>query len=117
MPKTAKIDVKKVIELHAVIPDSELALLDVHSHGLEKYGHQNFQVFAPPLYYHSAGNLLNSLADAVINKGEKFKAKENCEWGEWGRFTLEDEKDEETGEVLLRIIPVMPDCACCEGDD
>lgn len=107
------VNVQKATRIHAVIPDNGPALLDVHQHGLEKYGHQNFQVYAPPIYYHSAGRLLNSLADAVINKKEKFKAGENCEWDEWGRFTLEDEKDEETGEILLRIIPVMPDCECC----
>jgi hypothetical protein len=87
MPK-----VKDVIQVHAVIPE-KTAFLDVHTHGLEQYGHPNFAVYAPSIYVASATRLLDSLADAVLNKGEVFKPGENCQWDEWGKFHLEAGED------------------------
>lgn len=101
------VDVLKEIAIHAIIDST--ALLEVHTHGLEKYGHINFSVMAPAIYRASACRLLNYLADAVLNKGEIFKAGENCEGGEWDRFTIEEGSDSNELPVL-RIIPIMPEC-------
>lgn len=109
------VNVKDKIILHAVI-SSDITLLDVHTHGLEKYNHPNFAVFAPSLFLRSATELLNSLADAVINKSEIFKVEEGCSWGEWGQFVLTEGVDAGE-EPVLRIVPISPECdACKEGD-
>jgi len=106
MPK-----VKDVIEIHAVMPEKG-TLVDVHTHGLEKFGHPNFAVYAPSIYIASATSLLNQLADAALNKGEIFKPKETCECGEWGNFFLEPGVD--AGDLpVLRIIPITPKCDEC----
>jgi len=97
----------KEIVIHGVIGDG--VLMDLHTHGLDKYNHPEFQVFAPSIYRVSAVRLLNSLAEAIINKDEKFKANENCEWGEWGIFTF---TEYEKG--ILSIIPILPECDCCK---
>lgn len=102
-------NITEIITVHAVI-DEKMALLDVHCHGLEKYNHPNFAVFAPSIFIGSATKLLNSLADAVINKGKLFRAEETCDWDEWGKFTLT--YGEDAGDLsVLRIVPIKP-----EGD-
>ena len=108
---TSKIKPQDATIVHAVF-DEHTIMLEVHNHGLEKYGHPNFSVWSPSIFLASATSLLNSLASAIINDGEVFKAGENCEWGEWGRFTLEEGEDSGDSPVL-RIIPVLPECAEC----
>lgn len=105
-----KKDVQKEIIIHAVFEDHD-DRLDFHTHGLDKYDHPEFQVIAPSLFSHSAGRLLNSLADAVINKGEKFRDGESCNWEEWGDFFLEER--ESPDEVVLTIVSIVPECECC----
>ena len=38
------IDVTKVITIHFVIPDKGEDMVNAHTHGLESYGHKEFQV-------------------------------------------------------------------------
>jgi len=107
--------VQDVITLHAVFND-HTTLMEVHTHGLENYGHMNFAVYCSSLFFHSASKLLNSLASAIINKGEVFKTEENCDWDEWGGFTLKEGTDE--GDLpVLRINPVNPECSYCGKED
>ncbi len=103
-----------VIQLHYVIkPDG---YFEVHCHGLENYKHMNFAVETPQLFLMSAGRLITSLGDAVINKNDKFKANETCQWGEWGDFLLRKDKDV-GGDPVLMIIPLtqVNDCEGCDN--
>jgi len=97
------------IVIHAVFGNG--SLMDLHSHGLDEFSHPEFQTFAHSIYCNSAARLINSLADAVMTKKESFKDGEICKWGEWGEFSL---KENETN--VLTIIPVLPECHCCEGE-
>ena len=109
------IDVQKVIHLHFVIGNG--AMLDGHTHGLEAYGHPNLQIWAPSIFVHSAGRLLNAMSHAVINQGETFKVGEKCDYRpEWGWFTLEEEPDHEKNRAL-RIVPILIPCSECGGGE
>lgn len=96
-------DVMKRILILQVIPEHPNEMMDVHTHGLRKFGHPDFQVFVQPMFRHAATRLLNLLAYAVIKKGETFKEGENCNYGEFGWFILEPSNDQ--GEPVLRILP------------
>ena len=97
MDKKAK-DIKKEIVIH--LADGDGSILNIHTHGLDKYDHCEFQTFAHSLYIDSASRLLNVLSDAVINKKTKFVNGDSLDWSEWGKFLL---KEKEKG--ILTIVP------------
>jgi len=66
------IKVTEVIKIHFVIPDAAGELFDAHTHGLEAFGHKEFQVLVPGCCRGAAGSILNDHADRVINSGERF---------------------------------------------
>ena len=41
------IHILKVVKIHFVIPDDDGELFDAHTHGLEAFGHPEFQVLVP----------------------------------------------------------------------
>jgi len=75
------IEVTKVVKIHFVIPDDDGELFDAHTHGLEAFGHPEFQVLVPGFCRSAAGSVLNNHADMVINRGERFRPGELAEIG------------------------------------
>jgi len=71
-----RIDVAKFVAVHCVIPDRHGDPFDYHTHGIEAFGHPEFQLLAPGLCRRAAVTLLLNHADAVINDGEVFAAEE-----------------------------------------
>lgn len=63
----------KVITIHFVIPDKGEDMVNAHTHGLESYGHKEFQVLVPGFCSNDASLVLHDHADRVINQGERFK--------------------------------------------
>lgn len=70
------IDVRAVIKIHFVIPDAFSEPFNAHTHGLEAFGHKEFQLLVPGFCRGMAGHILNDLADAVLNLGETFRSGE-----------------------------------------
>jgi len=75
------IDITKVVRIHFVVPDTAGELFDAHTHGLENFGHKEFQVLAPGFCRGAACSILNGHADRVINRGERFLPGELGEIG------------------------------------
>ena len=107
--------VQKEVTIHAVIYEKYSTKMEVHTHGLTAYGQTELQVLANSLFMHSAFELLNTMAYAVIIiKGETLEEGEVFDYGEWGRFTLMEESDS-AGDPILRVKPITPACEAC-GD-
>ncbi len=66
------IKVTEVVKIHFVIPETSGELFNAHTHGLEAFGHKEFQVLVPGFCRGAAGSILNDHADRVINSGERF---------------------------------------------
>ncbi len=73
------IDVMKVVKIHFVIPDTSGEMFNAHTHGLEAFGHKEFQVLVPGFYGSAAADILNNHADRVINRGERFRGGDTGE--------------------------------------
>jgi len=103
-----KIDPKKVIAIHAV---PTLIGMDVHSHGLKKFGHSELQVHCTTLLFIEAAKIINDLADYLLNdpKKPKFKLGQTMQTnvGHYATFIQGDETNQ------LRIEGVQPKCAMC----
>lgn len=79
-------------------------MCNIHTHGLEKYGHKDFQLV---LHYkpETAGYILNTLGMRVKN-GEKFKHGDLVE-NIFLDCPIRLDEYEETGRTVLRVI--VPD--------
>lgn len=67
--KNLGVRVQSVIEIHIVYEDKKTAW--VHTHGMAKYELPELEIRDVPSYFVvSAGQLLNSICDAVLNDGE-----------------------------------------------
>lgn len=105
--------VMKEVRLDGVIDDETSAAIELHTHGLNRYGQLELMVVTNTLFYQAAGRLLNQLAYNVIINGERFKDGENCDYRpEFGIFTFQMAKDKAGGEVL-RIVPRQLTCEIC----
>ena len=90
-------------------------ICNAHTHGMAKYGHQDFQLV---LYLHpnQMGYVLNNLG-LRVQAGEQFKAGDMVE-GIFDRCPLRLDEAEESGRKVLRVIipddenrfPEVPDC-------
>ena len=74
-------DVAKVVRIHFVVPDAAEEMSNAHTHGLEAYGHKEFQVLVPGFCSNDAASILNNHADRVINQGETFHPGDTGEIG------------------------------------
>jgi hypothetical protein len=74
-----RIDVNQVVKFHFVVPDIPGEMFNAHTHGLESFGHKEFQVLTPGYCRSSAASILTNHADAVINRGETFQAGDTGE--------------------------------------
>ena len=79
-------------------------ICNAHTHGMAKYGHQDFQLV---LYLHpnQLGYVLNNLG-LRVQAGEQFKAGDMVE-GIFDRCPLRLDEAEESGRKVLRVI--IPD--------
>lgn len=66
------VDVKKVVKIHFVVAETAEEMFNAHTHGLEAYGHKEFQVLVPGFCSNDAASVLNNHAHRVINEGERF---------------------------------------------
>jgi hypothetical protein len=73
------IDIMKVVEIHFVIPDTAGEMFNAHTHGLEAFGHKEFQLLVPGFCRSAAADILNNHADRVINRREWFQAGDTGE--------------------------------------
>lgn len=90
------INIMTAVKIHFVIPDASGEMFNAHTHGLEAFGHKEFQVLVPGFCRSAAADVLNNHADRVINRGELFRPGD-------------------TGEVdgmLCGYIEVPGDCPC-----
>ena len=76
-----RVDVLKAVRIHFVIPATGEELFNVHTHGLEAYGHKELQVLVPGFCSNAAASILNNHADRVINRGEWFSPGDTGEIG------------------------------------
>lgn len=106
-----KIKAEEVIVIHAVIPDHG-AQYDVHTHGLEGFGHKELQVLCPGFCVVDMANMLNYHADRVLNHGEKFSAGETGERGGYVFGYAEVPGDCGEGPSRLRIVDLPEQCLC-----
>jgi hypothetical protein len=108
--------VMKEVTLHGVLDDETSAGIEIHTHGLERYGQTEVMVITNTLFYKAAARLLNEIAYNVIINGEEFKDGENCDYSpEFGIFSLQKAKDAAGGKVL-RIVPRQLTCEICGHD-
>lgn len=98
------IDVKKIIRIHFVFPDTEGELFNAHTHGLEAYGHKEFQVLVPGFCSNDAALILNNHADRVINQGERFNSGDTGEISEMLCAYIEVPGDLPGDPTRLRIV-------------
>jgi hypothetical protein len=110
--ETDPIDVHEVVDVHAVTPDDRGEPFDYHTHGLEQFGHPEFQVLAPGYCRGAMANLLWNHAEAVITAGERFAAGETVTVNGvvCGYETVPGDSDDDG--PRLRIIDVPGACQC-----
>ena len=73
------VEIMAVVRIHLVVPERTGELFNAHTHGLEAFGHKEFQVLVPGFCWSAALTLLNCHADGVINRGERFLPGERGE--------------------------------------
>lgn len=98
------IDILTVVKIHFVIPEDDGELFDAHTHGLEAFGHPEFQVLVPGFCRGAAGSILNNHADRVINRGERFRSGETGEIGGAIVGYIEVPGDSAGNSTRLRIV-------------
>jgi hypothetical protein len=103
------IEVTEVVKIHFVLPDTAAELCDAHTHGLEAFGHPEFQVLVPGFCRGVAGSILINHADRVINRGERFQPGDTGEIGGAIVGYIEVREDFEGGPTRLRIVDVPPE--------
>lgn len=108
----SQIDISKVIDFHFVIPGNPGDLFDVHTHGLEGYGHPEFQVLIPGFAGRAAHVLLHNHADSVINHGETFEAGEVVDIDGVACGYEEVPGDYPDDPMRLRIVDMPGECRC-----
>jgi len=107
-----RIDVAKIVDVHCVIPDQHGDPFDYHTHGLEAFGHPEFQLLAPGLCRRAAVTLLLNHADAVINDGEVFAADETVSVDGFVGAYQQVPGDLEDHPPRLRIVDKPRACRC-----
>ncbi|MGR3309408.1 MAG: hypothetical protein ACUZ77_01405 [Candidatus Brocadiales bacterium] len=70
MAKTRRINIKKAITIHGVYDEDVTQLYDIHSHGLNKYGHPEFRMLCESLFVPDAVRIIDEIADHLLNKRE-----------------------------------------------
>lgn len=70
MTRAKRIDVKKAIAIHGVYDEEITQLYDIHSHGLNKYGHPEFRMMCESLFVPDAVRIIDEIADHLLNKCE-----------------------------------------------
>lgn len=103
------IEVTEVVKIHFVLSDTPAKLCDAHTHGLEAFGHPEFQVLVPGFCRGVAGSILNNHADRVINRGERFRPGDTGEIGGAIVGYIEVRGDFEGDPTRLRIVDVPPE--------
>jgi len=58
----SQIDITETVDFHFVIPDAVGEMFGTHTHGLEAFGHKEFQVLVPGYCRQSAIRLLMDLS-------------------------------------------------------
>ena len=106
--RMSQIDVTSVVDFHFVVPDTTGEMYNAHTHGLEAFGHMEVQVLTPGYCRSSAWSILSSHADAVINRGEVFKAGDTCEIDGVTCAYVELSGDFPGDPTRLRIVDVLP---------
>lgn len=71
MARTKRIDVKKAISIHGVYDEDITQLYDIHSHGLNKYGHPEFRMLCESLFVPDAVRIIDEIADHLLNQCER----------------------------------------------
>ncbi len=102
------------IRIHAVIPKGHHEPYDLHTHGLEKFGHKELQVFAPGYCVKAMMEELNRHADRILNHGERYAGGESC-LNEAVNIVfgyVEVPGDSEGDPSRLRIVDLPGGCEC-----
>lgn len=68
MTRPKRIDVKKAITVHGVYDEDVTQLYDIHSHGLNKYGHPEFRILCESMFVPDAVRIIDEIADHLLNK-------------------------------------------------
>ena len=117
--RRGSIDVMRAITIHNVFQDGYLN--NVHTHGLENYGYPNIQMMVPGVLWPAAGELINTIANWLLNDFAGLKDGETLEDhsvtihddGYENRIHFALVRDEEDGDFIVPLS--LTECACC-GD-
>jgi len=66
------IDVQKEIVVH-LVPEAISGWVDVHSHGLSRFGYPELRIGAQLLFAKEAGKYINIIADHILNSGQNIE--------------------------------------------
>lgn len=76
-----KIDVQKAIDLH-IVTEGHATKGWVHTHGMSKFKLPELEIRNVPLFLAgAAGNLVNDIADYLLNSGKKVSVGETMDVG------------------------------------
>jgi len=115
-----RVIINKEIIIHSVI-NEDLPTVDMHTHGLDKYGWPELKVFDIPAFLKNiTGGLMNAIADWLINGIKKLPKDDSIEnhyviidnfFGE-GLDTepIEFLLDEDKKSMLFYSVPICSSC-------
>ena len=116
-----RLDVAKLIRIHAVIPAEDGQPYELHTHGLEDFGHKEFQVYAPGYCAAAMIDLLYWHANEIINDGVVFLGGETLDMsgGVISGYVEVPGDDPENDPSRLRIVdlPGGRECEGCTADN
>ena len=114
-----RVEVAEVVDVHCLIPNQHGDPFDYHTHGLEAFGHPEFQLLAPGLCRRAAVTLLLNPADAVINDGEVFAAGETVSVDGFAGAYEQVAGDLDGDPPRLRIVDMPGGCKCamCQAEE
>lgn len=68
MARTKRMDVKKAISIHGIYDEDVTQLYDIHSHGLNKYGHPEFRILCESMFVPDAVRIIDEIAEHLLNQ-------------------------------------------------
>ncbi|HHT9126389.1 MAG TPA: hypothetical protein ACFYD6_11305 [Candidatus Brocadiia bacterium] len=112
MAKTRRIDVKKAVLIHGVYDEDVTQLYDIHSHGLNKYGHSEFRILCESLFVPDAVRIIDEIADYLLNQCEgTIKAGDTITLnGREVRFSPGTDHESDSEMLLVEGIPGAYTC-------
>lgn len=112
MARTKRIDVKKAISIHGIYDEDVTQLYDIHSHGLNKYGHPEFRILCESMFVPDAVRIIDEIAEHLLNQCEgTIKAGDIIDLnGREVRFSPGTDHESDSDMLLVEGIPGAYTC-------